>query len=147
MRDIIPMSSGKTLPMARSGIRTLLLILLVVSLPACGSGPGAEASGGAAATGGGGQTVRVDLDAIFPAGEGRDLVLNNCQSCHTWVPIVVLQMQEDEWYRWSIEHRTRVSGLSDEQFDTLYRYLVANFNPQRPVPELPPALLESWTSY
>ena len=74
-------------------------------------------------------------------------MLNNCQPCHTWVPIVVLQMQEDEWFRWSIEHRQRVSGLTDEEFDTLYRYLVANFNPDRPVPDLPPALLESWTSY
>ena len=59
----------------------------------------------------------------------------------------LLQMQEDEWFRWSVEHRQRVSGLTDEEFDTLYQYLVANFNPERPVPELPPALLESWTSY
>lgn len=91
--------------------------------------------------------MRVDMDAIFPAGEGRELLLNNCQNCHTWVPIVVLQMNEQEWNRWAVEHRGRVSGIGDEEFATLHRYLISNFNPDRPVPELPAALLESWTTY
>lgn len=91
--------------------------------------------------------MTVDMDAIFPAGEGRDLVLNNCQSCHTWVPIVVLQMNEDEWNRWGMDHRQRVPGISDEEFETLKSYLIANFNPNSEVPELPPVLLESWTTY
>ena len=122
---------------------------LLVALPLLGGCGDSEANQTAsvASAGAGGDPTRIDMDAVFPAGEGRDLVLNNCQSCHTWVPIVVLQMQEDEWYRWSIEHRQRVSGLTDEEFDTLYRYLVTNFNPERPVPELPPAMLESWTTY
>jgi mono/diheme cytochrome c family protein len=87
------------------------------------------------------------MDAIFPPGEGRSLVLNNCQSCHTWVPIVVLQMNEAEWERSSTEHRGRVQGLSDQEFETLYAYLKASFTPDTPVPDLPPALLESWTTY
>jgi hypothetical protein len=90
---------------------------------------------------------RLDMDAIFPAGPGRDLVLNNCQNCHTFVPIVVLQMDKDAWQRNSIDHRERVTTLTDEEFKTLYEYLTANFNPDRPVPELPRDLLESWTSY
>jgi mono/diheme cytochrome c family protein len=118
-----------------------LLLLLVTA--ACGGPSGDDAATAVTS----GDALRVDIDAIFPAGPGRDLLLNNCQSCHTWVPVVVLQMQEEEWFRWSIEHRQRVSGLTDEEFATLYDYLVANFNPDRPVPELPPALLESWTSY
>lgn len=91
--------------------------------------------------------MTVDMDAIFPAGEGRELLLNNCQSCHSWVPVVVLQMNEDEWARWAQDHRARVPGLSDAEFATLQAYLVENFNPDRPVPELPPVLLESWTTY
>ena len=108
-------------------------------------GPEAEAAAGVRAAAG--SPDRVDIDAIFPASPGRDLVLNNCQSCHTWVPIVVLQMNEAEWERSSVEHRERVQGLSDQEFETLYTYLATNFNPNRPVPELPPALLESWTTY
>jgi hypothetical protein len=92
------------------------------------------------------QTLTVDLDAIFPAGPGRDLVLNNCQTCHVWVPIVILQMDEAAWYRNSLNHRGRVEALSDAEFETLYAYLSSTFTPDRPVPQLPPSLLEAWTS-
>ena len=91
--------------------------------------------------------TRVDLDAIFPPGPGRDLVLNNCQSCHVWVPIVILQMDKGAWHRNSVEHRGRVEALSDEDFETLYEYVSSTFTPERPVPELPAALLETWTTY
>ena len=87
------------------------------------------------------------MEEIFPPGPGRDLVLNNCQNCHTFVPIVVLQMEKDAWERNSIDHRDRVTTLTDEEFKTLYEYLVANFHPGRPVPKLPKELLETWTSY
>ena len=91
--------------------------------------------------------AKVNIDEIFPPGAGRDLVLNNCQNCHTFVPIVVLQMEEAAWTRNSIDHRDRVTQLSDEDFKTLYAYLKANFHPGRPVPTLPKELLDTWTSY
>jgi hypothetical protein len=56
-------------------------------------------------------------------------------------------MNEQEWDRWSREHRQRVEGLVDDEFSTLLSYLKVNFNPDTPVPELPPALLEAWTTY
>ena len=93
------------------------------------------------------EPVRVDLDAIFPPGPGRDLVLNNCQSCHVWVPIVVLQMDQNGWRRNKLEHRDRVEALGDEEFEVLYDYLSSTFTPERPVPTLPPGLLEAWTTY
>ena len=89
----------------------------------------------------------MDIDEIFPAGPGRDLLLNNCQNCHVWVPIVILQMDEAAWFRNGLEHRSRVEGLSDEEFELLYDYLSSTFTPDRPIPELPAALLEAWTSY
>lgn len=89
----------------------------------------------------------VDINKIFPSGPGRELVLNNCTSCHTFVPIVVLQMNKDEWERSSRNHRSRVPGLNDDEFRTLYTYLVANFNPDHPVPALPKELLATWTTY
>jgi cytochrome c5 len=123
----------------------LLVGAAVLLLAACDqSAPAAETASRGTAPG---APMRVDMDQIFPAGPGRDLVLNNCQTCHTWVPIVVLQMNEAEWYRSSLEHRGRVQGLNDQEFETLYDYLKASFTPDTPVPELPPALLESWTTY
>ena len=80
-------------------------------------------------------------------GPGRDLVLNNCTSCHTFVPIVILQMTKEAWERNGRDHRERVTGLSDADFEILYEYLIANFNPARLVPALPRELLDAWTSY
>ncbi|MEZ5287828.1 MAG: hypothetical protein R2712_24110 [Vicinamibacterales bacterium] len=96
---------------------------------------------------GGGAPTRVDLDAIFPPGEGRDLVLSSCQNCHTFVPIVILQMDKDAWLRNSRDHRDRVASLTDAQFAQVYAYLTEHFGPHRPVPELPAELLRSWTTY
>jgi mono/diheme cytochrome c family protein len=93
------------------------------------------------------QTAKVNMDQIFPPGRGRDLLLNNCTGCHTFVPIVVLQMTKEAWERNSRDHRGRVAALSDADFRTLYDYLIANFNPNRPVPKLPKELLDTWTSY
>jgi hypothetical protein len=63
------------------------------------------------------------------------------------VPIVILQMTKEAWERNRRDHRDRVAGLSDEEVETLYQYVTANFNPDRPVPELPKELLKTWTSY
>ncbi len=92
-------------------------------------------------------TTKVDINAIFPPGPGRDLVLNNCTTCHTFVPIVVLQMTKESWERSSRNHRDRVTALSDADFTTVYEYLSSHFNPDHPVPPLPKELLDTWTSY
>ncbi len=100
-----------------------------------------------AAAAAGSEAAAFNIQDIFPPGPGRDLVLDNCQSCHVLVPIFVLPMDEAAWYRNSLEHRERVEGLNDEEFETLYAYLSSTFTPDRPVPELPPALLDTWTTY
>ena len=61
--------------------------------------------------------------------------------------IRVLQMDKDAWQRNSLDHRERVSTLTDEQFKTVYEYLSTNFGPHRPVPKLPKELLKTWTGY
>ena len=88
-----------------------------------------------------------NIKDVFPEGAGRDLVLDNCQSCHVLAPILVLPMDESAWYRSGLEHRERVEGLSDGEFETLYKYLTSNFKPGMPKPKLPPALLDTWTTY
>ncbi len=93
------------------------------------------------------QSAKLNLDEIFPPGRGRELLLGNCTTCHNFVPIVVLQMTREAWERNSRDHRERVASLSDADFKTLYEYLIANFNPSRPVPKLPQELLNTWTGY
>jgi mono/diheme cytochrome c family protein len=133
--------------------RTILAVLVLVGTTA---GCGSSAPAAAPATGGGAKPVAapaatsattVNLEEIFPPGNGRDLVLDNCQNCHTFVPIVVLQKDKESWRHWASEHRQKVPNLSDAQFTTLSEYLTANFGPHRPVPPLPKELLDSWTTY
>lgn len=141
--------------MRRTHTYLLPMVIALVSVMGCGGNTSEEASAADTApavaarsgTADAAGVTRVDMNAIFPQGDGRDLVLNNCQNCHTFVPIVVLQMDAAGWTRSSVDHRARVSSLSDAEFERIYTYLKANFNPQRPVPRLPPELLESWTSY
>ena len=95
----------------------------------------------------GGTGISVDLEALFPPpAEMREMVLNNCTNCHTFVPIVVLQMESEHWDT-NMSTHTEYVALSEEERQVLYDYLKASFNPDRPVPELPAALLETWTSY
>lgn len=100
------------------------------------------------------QAQDLDLDAVFGctasgpvAGEtpeqcqaSRDIVLNNCTSCHSFVPIVKAQKAPDAWDATLGVHRTRVPQLSDEQYDALREFLKGHFNDQLPPPALPPEL-------
>jgi hypothetical protein len=124
-------------------IAIAFLVLAGCSVPGSSPTPPQPAKTAPADT----KAAKVNIDEIFPSGRGRDLLLNNCTGCHTFVPIVVLQMTKEAWERNSRDHRGRVAALSDADFKTLYDYLIANFNPNRPVPKLPKELLDTWTSY
>lgn len=95
----------------------------------------------------GASKVKVNVDELFPQGPGRQLVLDNCMSCHSMAPIVVSQKTKAEWNQLAIVHRDKVSRLSDEEFNQLMDYLIATFNPSHPVPQLPEELLSGWTNY
>jgi cytochrome c5 len=129
-------------------IRLLVVLIAGASMVAgCSGSSSAEHRAAAAGPAQAEAPTKVDLEAIFPPGPGRDLVLENCQNCHTFVPIVVLQMEKDAWHRNSLDHRERVTTLTDEEFRTVYEYLPKNFGPHRPVPRLPKELLKTWTGY
>ena len=128
---------------------TILMVAVGIFLASCSSG-GAQSSLPAQPVEQqtpAGKSEKVNLDQIFPAGPGRNLVLNNCVNCHTITPIVVLQLTKEAWERSGRDHRERVYALNDAEFGTLYDYLMVNFNPSKPVPQLPKELLETWTTY
>ena len=96
----------------------------------------------------------VDLEKIFicapdgPIGAqtpeqcltARNVLLNNCTSCHTFVPIVKAQKSDDAWTSLLDGHRERVLHMSEKDFEILGEFLRAHFNETEPVPQLPPAL-------
>ncbi len=104
------------------------------------------------------QNVQIDMDAVFRCtaadaegrtvcDQGRELILNNCTTCHSFAPIVMQQFDEDSWRGLLERHRPRVPDMPDAQIDTMRTYLAANFNGELEPPELPPALLRAWAAY
>ena len=106
------------------------------------------------------QAQSIDLDQVFrcaateEAGtancaEARDLILNNCTVCHSFVPIVMQQFDANGWTSLLERHVNggRVNQLSAEQVAAIHTYLSENFNGSLPPPDLPPELLSTWTSY
>ncbi len=136
----------RKLPQCFKGLATLALVGYA-GLTSCSESPGAEEPAVGDAPVQARESKPFNIRDVFPEGRGRELVLDNCQSCHVIAPILVLRMDEAAWHRNSIEHRERVEGLGDEDFKVLYEYLAATFTPDRPIPELPPALLDAWTTY
>lgn len=95
----------------------------------------------------------VDINAIFSCdgvrngglsaadcATTRGAVLQNCTSCHTFVPIVKAQKTPDEWESTLGVHRERVPDVADAQYKQIRTFLAANFNPSNTPPTLPPEL-------
>ena len=80
-------------------------------------------------------------------GEARDLIIDNCTICHAFVPIVMQQFDEQGWDGLFDRHADRSPQLSVTQVADMKKYLAENFNSSLDPPELPPALLDLWTSY
>ncbi len=125
---------------------------------ACSGQPPAPAAtpGGSAATAapaavaapnkpGGSAPIKVDLDKLFPAGPGRDLVLQNCTNCHSIAPIVLSQHDANGWQTHRLNHENRVAGLTREEKDLVWTYLIQSFPPGRQLPELPAEMLKGET--
>jgi mono/diheme cytochrome c family protein len=94
-----------------------------------------------------GDKPKLDMDVLFPPGEGRQLTLDHCMSCHSMAPILVAQKTAGEWKQLGFVHRDKVPALGDAEYDQLIEYLIKNFGPDHVVPELPEELLGGWTNY
>ncbi len=138
--------AGRTLPRLCTSLAALAVAGGAV-LTSCSATAPTEATEAGSPSAESSEPKPFNIRDVFPEGPGRELVLGNCQSCHVVVPILVLRMDEAAWYRNSIEHRERVEGLNDEDFEVLYDYLTSTFTPDRPIPKLPAALLDTWTTY
>jgi hypothetical protein len=88
---------------------------------------------------------RVDLDEIFPPAEGQGLVIKTCLTCHEIFTFGVARFSKDRWLDHQANHKQKFIWLEDEarpseaEIDTMYAYLVANFDRGRPMSkQLPP---------
>jgi hypothetical protein len=88
-----------------------------------------------------------DKAGIAHCDKSRELILNNCTTCHVFVAIVVQQFDKAGWDGLFERHLGRAAQLNNAQLDEIKSYLVANFNPNLEPPEVPPELLKEWTAY
>lgn len=100
----------------------------------------------AAPTSASGSSGGLNLDAIIPPGRGRELLFNNCTSCHSVVCSLIGERSAGNWNTIRAGHEERVSGLSEQDKDELFAYLIENFGDTKPAPELPPELKEQGCS-
>jgi mono/diheme cytochrome c family protein len=135
------------------GLFTAVLLGATLTLTACGDGgapatqdPGAPPASTPAATAQAGPEVpgngpRTVAD-LFPEGEGRQIVLNNCASCHAVACAAMGQRPSSRWNDLREAHREHVPSLSEEELQTAFAYLQTHFNDQQPEPYIPPHFLE-----
>jgi hypothetical protein len=81
---------------------------------------------------------KLDLDAFAPPGPERDLLVQNCGICHSFVCALRGQRTAEHWQAVRQNMRYKVGSLDDRAYDALFAYLAANFNDQKPEPVLPP---------
>lgn len=79
---------------------------------------------------------------LFPEGEGREIVLNNCASCHAVACAAIGQRPASRWQELASAHAEHVPSLSAVDRETAFAYLAANFGADRPEPNVPPQFLE-----
>ncbi len=85
-----------------------------------------------------GSAQKLNLDQIAPPDRGRDLVVQNCGACHSFICAFRGQRSIDHWQTIKQDMRDKVSVLSDQDYDALFAYLEVNFNDQMPEPHLSP---------
>lgn len=78
---------------------------------------------------------------LFPEGEGKQIVLANCASCHAVACTVIGQRPDNRWTDLRDAHAEHVPSLSAEQRETAFAYLAENFGADDPEPNVPPEFL------
>lgn len=73
----------------------------------------------------------------MPAGKGRDLTLQSCTGCHSFVPVITGQRTKARWEGLRTGHRDTSLALSDGDYNAIFDYLAANFDSTKPEPKLP----------
>ena len=87
---------------------------------------------------------RTPLDAL-PPGPGRALLIPSCDTCHSYLCGVFHKLTVDHWRTVRANHGTRIGSLNAADFNTVFEYLMSNFNDTKPEPNLPPEIKQGVT--
>lgn len=65
----------------------------------------------------------------LPPGDGRDIVKEQCGSCHALKVVTAKKATKEEWSHVVDQMISRGAEIEDEDFETVVRYLSKNFGP------------------
>ena len=71
---------------------------------------------------------------------GHAGMTGNCTICHAITPIVKAQKDKKGWVAFMQTHKTRTPDVPDDVYQNMTTFLQGHYNPQNPVPKLPPEL-------
>ena len=80
------------------------------------------------------------IASYFPEGAGRDLILEWCGTCHNLALILTTRKDPAGWATYMKNRRADIAFLGDDEVKTIQDYLVANFTPDKPIPQIPAEL-------
>ena len=127
--------------------RAALFVSGCLVVVACGGGsspsqespaPAASSSDGAASAPAATAPVAASVGDLFPPGEGRESVLNNCTACHAVACSAIGQRTQA---RWDGLRETHAGRVPDEDLNAAFTYLKTNFDDSKPEPKVPPDFL------
>lgn len=78
------------------------------------------------------------LGDLFPPGEGRDAVLNNCSGCHSVACSTIGQRPKA---RWAGLRQTHGGRVPDPELKAAFDYLTEHFDETKPEPKVPAEFL------
>ncbi len=133
-------------------LRILILVGIVGTLSACGDSgaPAGEPAAGepmgeepsaSAAPAMEPSAAPATIAELFPPGEGREIVLSNCATCHAAACAAMGQRTAARWASLGDSHREHVPNLSEAELTTAFDYLTTNFSDAQPEPVIPPEFL------
>jgi|SRR4051812_17207093 hypothetical protein len=99
----------------------------------------AAQSGAVAAAPTDGKGEPANVTEVFPQGPGRDVVLNNCGSCHNLACSAIGQRTSARWESLKESHKDKVT---DADAAAAFSYLQSHFNDANPEPKVPPKFLQ-----
>lgn len=85
----------------------------------------------------------MNVDDYFPNGPGRDLVLRDCTTCHSFAPVIMGQRPKARWLSLKEDHKDKTAGASEADYNLEFEYLMEHFNDTKPEPKLPDWFLQA----
>jgi len=73
----------------------------------------------------------------LPAGDGKDIATQNCQSCHALSSLTTAHMNLKDWKDTVMTMIDRGADIPTDKIDTLVQYLAKNFGPKAAVASAP----------